>query len=243
MNGLLIAWGLLGCSEKNQDTAEENVAVCTEPTELSCLDSVILDLSLQDDAVSEGTVDTTTEGDDFLTLVDASAGGFNNATSNPWVYIKFEDSGATKVSIDDESALESMDWDMSLRRFMIRLNGGDSGPSCVASATFLEQSYEELTSIPEGMTYFVDEFYTSDCTLINDSSGLPGSPQLSLGSWWEYPGCVKTTNYPHLVQLADGRVIKLRVEQYYGSGQEDCNTSNNPGSDSGKILIRWRFIP
>ena len=92
-------------------------------------------------------------GNDFVTLVDASAGGYNNASSNPWVYIKVEDSGATKVSIDDETALESMDWDMSLRRFMIRLNGGDSGPSCVSSTTLLEQSYEDLSAAPEGLIF------------------------------------------------------------------------------------------
>ena len=243
MTYYLFVWSFLGCSEKGQDTGEELLLECTEPTEVTCIDEVILDLSLQDDAVSDGSVDTTTEGDDFVTLVDASAGGYNNYTSNPWVYIKFEDSGATKVSIDDESALESMNWDMSLRRFLIRLNGGNSGPSCVSSATLLEQSYEDLTAEPEGMMYFSDEFYTSDCTLINDSSGLPGSPQLSLGSWWEYPGCVKTTDYPHLIQLADGRVIKLRVEQYYGSGQDECNTNSTPGSDGAQILLRWRFLP
>ena len=243
MTAILIFTGLLGCSEKTQDTSESTQPMCTEPAELACFDSVILDLSLQDDAVSEGSVETTKEDADFVTLVDASAGGFNNSTSNPWVYLKFEDTGATKVSIDDETALESMNWDMSLRRFMIRLNGGDSGPSCVSATTLLEQSYEDLSSAPTGLTYFVDEFYTSDCTLINDSSGLPGSPQLSLGSWWEYPGCVKTTNYPHLIQLADGRIIKLRVEQYYGSGQDDCNSTNSPGSDSGQIVLRWRFLP
>ena len=243
MTAIIILTGLLGCSEKTQDTSQAAQSICTEPAELACFDSVILDLSLQDDAVSEGSVETTEEGDDFVTLVDASAGGFNNATSNPWVYLKFEDSGATKVSIDDETALESMDWDMSLRRFMIRLNGGDSGPSCVSATTLLEQSYEDLSSAPAGLTYFADAFYTSDCTLINDSSGLPGSPQLSLGSWWEYPGCVKTTNYPHLIQLADGRIIKLRVEQYYGSGQDDCNSNGSPGSDSGQIVLRWRYLP
>ena len=121
---------LLACGDKTQDTATVE-AVCTEQTELVCLDQAILDLSLQDDAVSDGAVTTTTEGDDFVTAVDASAGGYNNATSNPWVYVRFEDTGAVKVEIDDETALESMDWDMSLRRFMVRLNGGDSGPSCV----------------------------------------------------------------------------------------------------------------
>ena len=232
---------LFSCSEKEQDTAIESI--CTEPQELVCFDDLLLDLSLQGDAVSDGSVDTQNEGDDFVTRVDASAGGYNNAANNPWVYIRFTDSGAEKVEIDDETALESMDWDMSLRRFIIRLNGGNSGPSCVGAVTFLEQDYESLSSVPEGVQFAQDSYYTSDCTLINDSSGLPGSPQVSLGSWWEYPGCVKTTNYPHIVQLADGRTIKLRIEQYYGSGQDDCNSTNTPGSDSAQIVLRWRFIP
>ena len=233
---------LFSCSEKEQDTANAPDALCSEPQDIVCFDALLLDLSLQGDAVSDGSVETQSEGDDFVTLVDASAGGYNNAANNPWVYIRFTDSGAEKVEIDDETALESMDWDMSLRRYIIRLNGGDSGPSCVGAVTLLEQSYEDLASVPEGLQFIPDSYYTSDCTLINDSSGLPGSPQVSLGSWWEYPGCVKTTGYPHIVQLADGRTIKLRIEQYYGTGQDECNSTNNPGSDSAQILLRWRFI-
>ena len=232
---------LLACADKSQDSATE--ALCEAPQEMECVDDLLLDLSLQADAVSDGAVTTQTDGDDFVTLIDASAGGYNNASQNPWVYVKFTDQGAEKVDLDDESALESMDWDMSLRRFIIRLNGGSSGPSCVASATLLEGSYEELDEAPEGLPYAEDNYYTSDCTLINDSSGLPGSPQVSLGRWWEYPGCVKTTGYPHVVRLADGRTIKLRVEQYYGVDQEVCNTTDTPGSDSAKISIRWRYIP
>ena len=74
MPSMLIFTGLLGCSEKTQDTSETVEAMCTEPAELACFDSVILDLSLQDDAVSDGSVETSTEGEDFLTSVDASAG-------------------------------------------------------------------------------------------------------------------------------------------------------------------------
>ena len=234
---------LLACSDKKQDSAAVDEAICETPQDMTCVDALLLDLSLQDDAVSDGAVTTQTEGDDFVTLVDASAGGYNSASQNPWVYIKFTDQGAEKVEIDDESALESMDWDMSLRRFIIRLNGGTSGPSCVASATLLEGVYEDLTEVPEGLPYAVDNYYTADCTLINDSSGLPGSPQVSLGRWWEYPGCVKTTGYPHIVRLADGRTIKIRVEQYYAVDQEVCNTSDTPGSESAQILMRWRFLP
>lgn len=223
------------------DGGAEAEAVCTEPTDVSCLDALLLDLSLHDN-VSRDAVSTTTDGADFVTVVDASAGGYDQATRNPWVYVKFSAEGAAKVEIDDESALESMDWDLSLRRFMIRMNGGASGPSCVGAATLPETPYAEVAAVPDGVNYQMDDFYTEDCTIINDSSGMPGSPQLALGGWWEYPGCVATTGKAHLVRLADGHVIKMMVETYYGTGQETCNTRGTPGGDSGIITIRWQML-
>ncbi len=185
---------------------------------------------------------TTTERKDFVTVIDASAGGYSTASSRPWVYVKFTETGAEKVEIDDESALESMDWDLSARRFIVRMNGGSSGPSCVAAVTFPESTYADLTEVPADLPWQMDEFYTEDCTIINDSSGLPGSPQVALGQWWSYPGCVATSLLPHLIRLADGRVVKVVIEEYYASGQETCNETGVPGEDSGLLKLRWRFM-
>ncbi len=208
---------------------------------------MILDLSLHDDMVSEGEVTTETDGEDFVTTVDATAGGFGQSDQNPWVYVKLAADGATRVDIDDETALESMDWDMALRRFIVRLNGGDSGPSCVGAVSFIERTYEDLTEVPDGLTFRVDDYYTDDCTIVNDSSGLPGSPQVVLGPWWEYPGCVATTDVPHLVQLRDGSIVKLLVERYYEdpADQAVCNdTGAAPGDAvSAVFTLRWRFMP
>jgi hypothetical protein len=217
--------------------------VCTEPVEISCVDEIISDLALHDDLVSEGKVKNKTDGADFVTTIDASAGGFGNEVNNPWVYVKFTEQGAERVDIDDETALDSMDWDLAARRFILRLNGGSSGPSCVGAFPFLEKKYDELTEAVPDLEYLKDDFYPADCSaLINDSSGLPGSPQVALSAWWTYPGCVSTSRVPFQVQLADGHVIKLVVEQYYGEGQSDCNQSNVPGGDSGQIQLRWTYL-
>jgi len=239
---LLAACGTDKAGDSGSSSNDAVEAVCDQPAEVSCVDQIILDLSLHDDKISDADVDTSTDGDDFVTAVDASAGGYQNAANNPWVYVKFTEDGAERVDIDDESALESMDWDMALRRFIIRLNGGSSGPSCVGAASLLESSYDDVTEVPEGISYAQDSYYTGDCTIINDSSGLPGSPQVALGAWWEYPNCVATTGVTHLVQLADGHVLKLTVEQYYGSGQDTCNETNSPGEDSGQISLRWAWM-
>jgi hypothetical protein len=217
-------------------------AVCDEPTEVECVDALILDLSLHDDKVSEGAVDTTQDGEDFITVVDATAGGYNQATNNPWVYIKFTPEGAQKIELDDESALESMDWDMSLRRFILRLNSGASGPSCVGAAALLESSYDEIDEAPDGLPYAQDAYYTGDCTIINDSSGLPGSPQVAMSAWWSYQSCVQTTFVPHILQLADGHLIKLVVETYYLVDQDVCNERGSGGDESGWITLRWRYL-
>jgi hypothetical protein len=234
-----------GKSDADADTdapADPVVPACTEQTPVACEDAIVSDLSLHDDLTSDGRVKNTADGADWVTEIDATAGGFGQETFNPWVYVRFTEEGAERVNIDDETALESMEWHLAARRFILRLNGGSSGPSCVGAATFLEKSYDELTEVPSDAEFVLDDYYTTDCTLINDSSGLEGSPQVALSAWWEYPGCVKTTRIPFLVQLEDGHVIKLRVEQYYGTDQATCNQDSLPGGDSGTIEIRWTYV-
>lgn len=234
--------GNKGGDTSSSQTTDTAIATLCDPTPVPCQDQMILDLSLHGDKVSDGAVETTTDGDDFVTTIDASAGGYNAAANNPWVYVKFTPEGAERVDIDDETALESQDWDLSARRFILRLNGGSSGPSCVGATAVQGQSYSDLTSVPDGVSYSMDDYYTDDCTIINDSSGLPGSPQVVLGPWWGYNSCVTTTGTPFLIQLADGQVIKLVVESYYGSGQDECNSTGTPGSDSAHYTIRWRYL-
>ena len=237
-----------GCVDKGDDSGGEGegegealTPVCEEPTAVTCEDDLVLSLSYQEE-VSDGEVSTEVEGDDFYTFVDATAGGYSHSDENPWVYIKFTPDGAAKVEISDEESLDSMNWDLAARRFILRLNGGDSGPSCVGAATLLESAYADVDSVPDGVTYALDDFFTDDCTFVNDSSGLEGSPQVALSAWWEYPGCVATTGYPFLVQLADGHVIKLVVETYYETDQEVCNETGSPPADGGYIRIRWRYL-
>ncbi|MCB9694636.1 MAG: HmuY family protein [Alphaproteobacteria bacterium] len=216
--------------------------VCTEPTAVSCFDDLLIDLSLQD-AVSNGRVTNTPDGEGWVSTVDATAGGFGNSANNPWVYVKFTDEGLARVDITDEDALDSMEWHLAARRFILRLNSGASGPSCVQAAAIANGDYTALSAADaEGATFFADDYYTESCDMINDSSGLPGSPQVALAPWWSYPGCVATTDVPFIVRLDSGRQLKLIVDQYYGSGQEQCNSQGAPGNDGGEYTLRWSFV-
>jgi hypothetical protein len=249
LHGLLglLALALVGCpdSRDDDDAADDDDSVALddcEPEDVQCVDDIILDLSLHDDKVADVEVSTTTDGDDFVSHVDATAGGYNEAANNPFVYMRFEQDGLTQVEIDDETALESQEWHIAARRFIIRLNGGSSGPSCVGARTFPEMDYEDLTEVPDGTSYNTDAYYTGDCTIINDSSGLPGSPQVVLGPWWSYTDCVSTTGTPALIELQDGRVVRFMVEAYYETGQEGCNNGAGGGTNSGTFTWRWGFV-
>ncbi len=237
---------LTGCPTTDDDDSagddDDAAGEACEPEDVPCVDDIILDLSLHDDKVADVEVSTTADGDDFVSVVDATAGGYNQAANNPFVYMAFTDEGLEHVEIDDETALESQEWHIAARRFIIRLNGGSSGPSCVGARTFPEMDYDDLTEEPAGTTYFMDDYYSADCTIINDSSGLPGSPQVVLGPWWHYQDCVATTGVPALIQLDDGRLVKLVVEAYYAENQDNCNDNSTPGTTSAYYTWRWSFV-
>ena len=242
----ILVFGLWACGQDDVDassTAGASTAQgesCESPAPVDCVDDIILDLSYQD-TVATTDVTNLREGQQWLTTIDATAGGFGNSSSNPWVYIRFTESGAEKLELTDEDSLESMQWHLAAHRFKLRLNSGHGGPSCVKAAALLEGDYDSLSTVPENLTFYSDTFYTSDCSLIEDSYGL-GSPQVYMSGWWEYPGCVATTGMPFIVQLDDGRRIKLRVESYYVSGQSTCNDEGTPGNGSGNIMLRWGFF-
>ena len=46
-----------------------------------------------------------------------------------------------------------------------------------------------------------------------------------------------------LIQLEDGRVVKLVVESYYdGEGQAECNADGSTSADSGYYTLRWTVM-
>lgn len=255
--GLALALGLASaaCESDDKDTASgsetgetaetgDSDLLCSEPDVPACLDDLISDLSLHDDKVAEGSVTTTTEGDDFVTVVDASQGGSTGAVDYAWVYVRFTADGAEKLEIDDETAAEEdMDWHIAMRRYYVRINSGDAGPSCVTAAQLAGYEYDEVDSLPSGVSFEEESFYTEDCEVIPDNHGL-GDPAFVLNEWWDYASCVQTTLIPYVLQLEDGSHVLLVVEAYYTDGQDLCNQTGQMGSGTGggNLKVRWRFL-
>src|SRR5262245_16087908 len=97
------------------------------PGTVACSDQVILEPNLQKD-ITKGLITDMADGTGWISAVDATAGGAFAPTPESYTYAKFTDQGLTKVMISDEMALDSVDWDIAFRRYVIRINSGNSGP-------------------------------------------------------------------------------------------------------------------
>lgn len=234
-----------GGAAEGEGEGEGESAVCTEPTPVDCEDDVAVALSMNLNAAAPGLIDNTPDGDGFAVDVDARAGGFQG--SDGWVYAKFTEAGLEKVELADLDSFGSMDWDIGFRRFLIRVNSGYGGPSCVSAArTAVDTDFASLTSAPANLNFNEEQFMSDpeECAVVADGSGL-GSPGFVLQNWWEYPaGCVATTNNVYVLGLADGRQVKLVIDQYYGGAgaQETCNTTGAAAGESARIKLRYGFL-
>lgn len=218
---------------------------CSE--EVPCSDQVIQQLDLQP-TVAPGLIANQPDGSGWMTQVDGTAGGFGAQPPHAYVYGRFTDTGLEKVNISDEDALDSKDWDIAFRRFIVRLNSGNSGPACVVAAPIPgAPAYDDVAAVPDNLPqYRADEYFTEGCTLIDDGSGL-GSPATALASYWEYPGCVAMTNNVFIVQTNEGKRLKLTVTDYYTPDiQDQCDTTGSvpmSGSGAANFRLRWAFLP
>lgn len=211
-----------------------------EAEEVRCEDQLILDLGLVEGVTSAGALTTTREGATFMTKVDATAGGFGASADNPWIYLRFTQGGAERVDVDDLDALESTDWHVAFKRYLIRLNSGTSGPSCV-TASPVDGAFDDVAAVPSGASFAEEDFYDDGCALVADDKGL-GSADVRLGAWWGYNGCVNTTGQVFLIQLPSGEVVKWEALSYYEEGQATCNAEGTPGKGSANFLTRWAFL-
>jgi hypothetical protein len=223
-------------------------ALCTTPTDVPCSDQVVVGMNLQS-VVTKGGITNDADGAGFRSHVDATAGGAFVSKPESYTYAKFTDKGLEKVDLGDDKALESMDWDIAFRRYVLRVNSKYSGPSCVQAARVPGAKYEDVASLPDKLTYHVDDYFTDspDCSLIPDGSGLPGSPATALSSYWTYDSCVKMTNNVFVIALADGQHVKFQVESYYAPAvQTECDTKGTipqSGTGSANFVVRWAYLP
>ncbi len=215
-----------------------------EASTVSCTEQSIDQLDLLT-VVSTGEIrEEGTAGGPFHTYVDARAGGLSPTES--YVYARFTPQGLARVSVDDQAALASTEWDIAFRRYVIRVNSGVSGPSCISVARMASGTDFDSVNAVESSWEFRKEAYFSDtCEFVEDETGI-GAPAAVLGSYWTYQSCLAMSGDVFVVRLADGRHVKLQVTSYYEpSVQETCNQTGSAPQPSGsaQIRVKWAFLP
>ena len=240
---LCIVWLLVSCGESDPvdagtdatqgDTTQGDAALDTTSQEPEIEEEIVEDPCLPErleileaqTSVSSGTVATTQDGDDNVSTIDASAGGMSSSHMNPYVYVSLSD--GLKVEVDDESALDSTDWDIAFKRSIIRINGGDSGPGQGGVAYYPSGEYATFDAVPQSSDYTVDEFIDEDCDVL---TGPIGGPNTAFSMWYDYDVETHTMTIRegvYVVRGADGESVhKFVVEEY----------------DDGAFNIRWQSL-
>ena len=117
------------------------------------------------DMVSMGQVTVlATQGATSTLYVDASAGGSMAQKDNPWIYVSL--AGSAKVDVTDETASTSTEWDVAIKRAVLRSNSGDGGPGN-GGAAFLEgMTFAEVTAADaQGASLSPEDWLDAACVL------------------------------------------------------------------------------
>ncbi len=237
-------------AETTEETAAETTPgetvirpVC-EDHAVACQDQQIQNLGLGQTASGGAITEEGTTQGEFLTHIDATAGGMDGTKG--YTYARFTEGGLVAVALSDYDALESKNWDIAFRRFVVRLNSGISGPGCIVGGrTSPDTDFDDLSAVPASVTFHDEQYFTTDgCEYVPDTSGI-GAPQTVLSSYWSYPGCVAMTGNVYLIWLADGRAVKFQVVSYYTpSVQKNCDDNGEitVPSGGGNFRIRWALL-
>ncbi len=234
------------CMAGSCQVIDAGAPLCAK-TPSPCSDQAIQQLALKT-TVAPGVITETTDGGEFDTVVDATGGGVSPTQS--FVYGVFTSNGLVQLGLDDQSALDSTDWDIAFRRFVIRINGGTSGPSCDVAAAYPSTVTFDTAVVAPTATFASDETFTAppDCTFVADGSGLPTSPSTALdnpeASFYTYTSCLKMTERVFAIQTRAGLTVKIVVTGYYSTpaAQTMCQAGTMPTVPGGVISLRWSFL-
>ncbi len=241
----------LGCGDDDTGGGPPVPTNTCTPTAVPCSDEIFQDLDFQT-TVAPGLITSTDEGGGVWSVhVDATAGGFGANPPDAFVYANFADTGLVKVDLDDDSALDSSGWQVAFRRFIIRINSGASGSSCTVVAPLsAANTFDSITEVPPNLVadpslYREDDFYTPSCALIPDTFGL-GSPATAMIGYWSYNNCLEMTGRVFILELSNGRHVKVEISSYYDPAvQAVCEAGNWPPAGSfgsGNIRLKWAFL-
>jgi hypothetical protein len=240
---------LLACPPTTGEDAGPGEQTCTAPSTVECVSELTEALDLTSGAPSPQEINNLPGGGgSVLSVVDARAGGLTADPRQSYLYARFTSSGLFKVPLNDEEALESTGWDIAFHRYIVRLNGGSSGPGCLSAARLEGADFDAVDAEPSDATFARDEQLTDSCAFRATTEASDPDNELDFGTslrgYYNYIGCLEMTYDPHLIRLADGRLVKLMITHYYDDGaQADCqDTGDSSHAGAGVLRMRWAFL-
>lgn len=176
------------------------------------------------DKVSTGTVEVLEDlPSSTVILVNASAGGFAQAAANPYVYVKLSDT--SRVDLADPAAFDSSEWDLALKRDVIRSNSADSGPGQGGAARISGKTFDTVT-LADATSFQVDEFLDDQCNAATDATGKPIT---AFTDWYNYDESsmyVTPKALIWVVKAANGTSFyKLEILDYYALADGGTGTA------------------
>lgn len=173
------------------------------------------------DKVTTGAVTVSSAGQVTTAQVDASAGGSMMAMSQPYVYLDLI--AGKRVDISDVASRTSKDWDIALKRYVIKVNGGDSGPGGITLTSVPGKALADVTAAPGG-AYATDRYFNADCTLKLDNIG---GLLTAMSDWYEYEtgtSRLAPVKQVYVLKRRDGQGhIKLQITSYYNMAGQSAN--------------------
>lgn len=154
----------------------------------------------------------------------------SNGDTNELIVHEQLGGGVTRSTVDatDEAQIVQLDldrtatvgegeagWDLGFRRYDVMLAGGISGDSGVEAAIVEGVEFEQLTAVPDDVTWRTD---TAD----GDDEDM--DPDLVFIDWYDYDFMTHLLTPKHrvyLIRSSEGAVFKLQIADYYS----DAGTS------------------
>lgn len=201
----------------------------------ACSGALKQELGLVDEVSSSQVAVVNETAAERTIYVDASAGGIQGQDAHAWVYVSLATGQA--VALTDLAALESSDWDLAFKRFVVRTNSGDSGPGR-GGAIRVALDWEQVDESTLGNKALpIEEWFDEDCTLnVDENEELI----TTFTGWSEYNETTHVLNAADVTYIAagaDGALYKVQILDYYGT------PTGGTGRSAGHYLVRVAPLP
>ena len=189
--------------------------ICHAPNQFSdhkCYNEIVEILEPKD-VVATTDAKFTCDNGLCTVVIDATAGGHQTPGDKPWIYINL--AKQEKVSITDTDAFNSTEWDLAIRRNVVRANGNDSGVGTVEVARADGASFDTTIAVPTSLDqeFISDSFMDETCTIIKNQINVFIT---AVGDWYKGGGSMAGINprdYLYFVK-SNGITYKLKFISY-----------------------------